>query len=112
MKEPWRLPLILRRDPGLDPGEPRRIEGSAPAHSRRDVRQNALDHMRVVVHPELVRHGEEERVRLGDRLVFLELRNEHVRLGRKAPPEDRTRPLVEETDLVAPLPAPAEILSV
>ena len=62
---------------------------SPPAQPRRHVLQDRLDDMHVVVDTELIGHGEQHRVSLGDRFVHLELLDQHIRLGGVAPPEDR-----------------------
>ena len=61
---------------------------SAPAESRRDVLQDRLDDVDVVIDAELVRHGQQQRVGLGDGFVRLELLDENVRLGGVTPPEN------------------------
>ena len=43
---------------------------SAPAEAWCNEGQDRFKHVRVVFHTELVRHGEQQRVGLGDRLVF------------------------------------------
>ena len=66
----------------------REKDTSPPAEPRRDVLQDRLDDMRVVVDAELVGHRQQQRVGLGDGLVLLELLDEHVRLGGVAAAED------------------------
>ena len=56
--------------------------------------------MRVVGDAELIGHGQQQRVGLGDGFVLPELLDKGVRLGRVAAAEDRPRPLVDESDLV------------
>jgi hypothetical protein len=54
--------------------------GLAPAEGWGNVAQDALDDMGVVVHAQLVRDGEEQRVGRGDGGVFRQLPDEDVRL--------------------------------
>nr|GFD34288.1 hypothetical protein [Tanacetum cinerariifolium] len=63
--------------------------------------------MRIVLDAELVGHGEQQRVRLGDPLVGAQLRDQLLGLGRIGPPEHRAH-VVDHPDLVAAL-APPEI---
>jgi AcrR family transcriptional regulator len=56
--------------------------GLPPAERRRHVGEDAVDDVGVVVDAELVRHGEQQRVGSCDRLVLLELLDQHIRLGR------------------------------
>src|SRR5262249_36236109 len=53
---------------------------SAPAEARRDMGQDGLEDVGVVVDAELVRHCEQQRVRLGNGLVLLQLLDQDVRL--------------------------------
>ena len=50
-------------------GGPRRA--FPPPQARRDVLQDRLDDVGVVVDAELIRHGQQQRVGLGDGLVLL-----------------------------------------
>lgn len=65
--------------------------------------------MGVVIDAQLVRHGQQQRVGLGDGFVRLELLDENVRLGGVAPPENGTFVAAEEADLVLALVAAPEI---
>ena len=71
--------------------------------------QDRLDDMSVVVDAELIGHGQQQRVRLGDGFVRLELFDQCIRLGGVAAAEDRPRPLVDEPDLVLALAFMSEI---
>src|ERR1017187_9387750 len=71
-----------------------------PAQARRDMLQNCLDDVGVVVDAELVGHGQEQRVGLGDGLILLQLIDQHVRLGGVAAAEDGAVGAAEEADLV------------
>jgi hypothetical protein len=85
---------------------------SAPPKAGRDVLEDRLDDVGVVVNAELIGHGQEQRVGLGDGFVLLELRDENVRLGGVAAAENGARVCVEKTDLVPLLAAAAERPSV
>ena len=61
---------------------------SPPAERRRDVLQDRLDDVGVVVDAELVRHGQQQGIGFGDRLVLLELLDQLIRLGGIAAAED------------------------
>ena len=74
--------------------------------------EDRLDDVSVVVDPELIGNGEEQRVCFGDGLVHLELRDEGIWLGGVAAAEDGTLAFTEHTDLVALLAATAEIHAV
>src|SRR5580698_2795765 len=56
--------------------------------------------MRVVRNPELIWDGQQQRVGFRDGLVFPELFDENLGLGRVAAPENRPRIFVEEADFV------------
>jgi hypothetical protein len=43
--------------------------------------QNRLQNMHVVTNTELVRDGQQQGIGFGDRVVFSELFDEHIRLG-------------------------------
>ena len=68
--------------------------------ARRDVFQDRLDDVGVVIDAELIGHSEQQRVGFSDGFVLLELRNEGVRLGgvaaaemaRSLPPRNRSGP--------------------
>jgi hypothetical protein len=47
-----------------------------PAQSRRDVLQDRFDEVSIVVDAQLVRDGQQQRIRLGDCLVLPELLDE------------------------------------
>ena len=70
--------------------------------------QDRLDDMGVVVDAELVGHGEEQRVGLGDGLVRLQLLDEHVGLGGIAAAEDGALFGLDEAEMVLAV-AAAEI---
>jgi len=70
------------------------------------VRQDALDHVRVVVDAELIRDGQHQRVGGLDRRVLGELSDEHVRLGGIRPAEDRPGLGVQVADVVLLFAAP------
>ena len=74
--------------------------------------EDRLDDVGVVVHAELVRHGEEQRVGLGDAFVLLELLDQDVRLGGVAAAENGALRFAEHADLVALLAAAPEIAAV
>jgi hypothetical protein len=80
-----------------------------PAELRRDVPQDALDGVGVVVDAELVRNGEQDRVGRGDGRVRRQLPDENLGLGGVGAAEDRSRVLVDVADLVVLLLAPAEV---
>ena len=72
-----------------------------------DVLEDALDDVGVVVDAELVRHGQEQRVGGGDRLVLGQLADEQVGLGGVAAAEDGPRGRVDVADVIlAPSPWP------
>src|SRR3954447_23464023 len=81
--------------------EPSYVARSAPAELGRDVAQDRLDRVRVVIHTELVRHGQEKRVGNIDRGVFLQLPDELLGLRRVGPAADGAGVLVDVADLVA-----------
>ena len=78
------------------------------SQTRRDVREDRLDDVGVVVDAKLVGHGEQQRVGLGDRFVFLELLDQHIGLGGVAAAENRPRVVAQEADLVFALAAAAK----
>ena len=84
---------------------------SAPAQLRRDVPDDAVQQVRVVVDAELVRDRQQQRVRGGDRLVLGELLDELVGLPgiRLAEPG---RAAVDEADLVLAARLRAEVRAV
>ena len=73
---------------------------SAPAEGGRDVPQDGLEDVGVVVDAELVGDREEQRVRLRDRLVGLELGDQSVGLGGVGPAEHGAH-VVDDADLIA-----------
>jgi MFS family permease len=81
----------------------------SPAESWRHVSENAVDDVRVVVNPELIGDGQQQRVGGGDPLVPLELRDELVRLGSVRSAEDRLCRRVDIADLVGLLVALTEV---
>src|SRR4029453_9913973 len=92
---PARAPFVQGTDRGLYHGSVDRIAmrwqgvspgwsslpAGPPAELRRDVAQDRLDGMRVVVHTELVRHGQQKRVGGSDGGVFLQLPDQLFGLG-------------------------------
>src|SRR5580658_1913352 len=76
---------------------------SPPAQRRGDVFEDRLDDVGVVVDPELVGHGEQERVGFGDGLVLLELLDQHVGLSGVAAAENGAPVVAEEADRVCVL---------
>src|SRR4051812_36638572 len=100
------------------PGSARRtialpLRRGAPADRRRDVVDDRPQQPGVVLHPELVGHGEQQRVGLSDRGVAAELLGDDVRLADVAAPKAGDRAL-EVADLVLALApgAVAEVLPV
>src|SRR5215831_3352447 len=73
---------------------------SAPAELGGDELQDAADRVGVVLHAQLVRDGQEQRVGGGDGLVRGELFDQHIGLGGVRAAEDRTGIRVDEADLV------------
>jgi len=73
---------------------------SAPTERRGDVRQDRLDHVRIVGDAQLIGDREQQRIGLGDGLILLELLDQNLRLGGVAAAEDRARVGVDEADLV------------
>src|SRR5690606_33565836 len=82
---------------------------SAPAEFRGDIFEDRLDDMGVIVHAELVRHGQKQGVGFGNRLVAGKLPDEFIRLGGVGPAEDGTCPGVDIADRILLLAAAAEI---
>ena len=74
--------------------------------------EDAVDDVGVVVDAELVGHGEQQRVGGCDRLVLLELLDQHIRLGSVGAAEDRLGLRVDEPDLVVVLVLAAEVCPV
>src|SRR5262245_3156461 len=72
---------------------------SAPTEFRRDVFENALERMCVVVHAQLVRNREEQRIGRRDGLVARELYDQHVGFCGVRAAADRPRVGVDITDL-------------
>ena len=84
--------------------------GSAPAQRRRDMRQDAFQHVRIVIDAQLVWHGQQQRVGFGDRLILAQLLDQPVGLRGIGAAEHGAH-IVDDANLVAVLPA-AEILPV
>jgi len=84
----------------------------APIKRGGDKSQNCLHDMHIVGDAQLVWDGEQERVRLGDRLVFPELLDEDLWLSCVATTEDRPCVLVKEADCVLLLRAPSEVSTI
>src|SRR4029079_7988040 len=87
-------------------------DASAPAEGGRDVLHDALDDVGVVLDAELAGHGEQQRVRGGDRLVLRELGDQRVWFRGVGAAEDRARPLVDVADVVALAASGAEVAAV
>lgn len=71
--------------------------------------QDGLDDVHVVIDAELVRHGQHQRIRLGNRLILLQLGNQLVRFGGVAATKNCAGLLIEETDFIAVVMAGAKI---
>src|SRR4051812_21918860 len=84
----------------------------APAESWGHHLQNGFQHMRIVGNTELVRNGEQQRVRLSNCLVLLKLLNEHVRFSGITTAEDGSGLCVEEADAVLFLVSSSEVSAV
>ena len=74
--------------------------------------EQRFDHMRVVGDAQLVGDGDKQRVGRRDSVVFPELLDQGIRLGRIATAEDRPSSLVDESDLVFFFTPGSEIASV
>src|SRR5216684_1113131 len=79
---------------------PERCGGSAPAEVRSDVLEDAFEHVGVVVHTQLVRDREEQRIGRLDRLVAREFFDQHVGFRGVRAAEDGPRVRVDVADLV------------
>src|SRR5207253_1583294 len=90
---------------------PAEAPGSAPAELRRDVPQDAVEDVRVVVDAELVRHGEQQGVRGRHGLVLGQLLDQLVRLAGVGLPEAGDAP-VDVADLVTAGRVVAEVRAV
>jgi len=77
---------LLQPDPVGKPPVP---AGSAPTQRRGDVGKDRFHDVYVIANAQLIGDGEQECVRLGDGVVFLELFYENVRFGGVTPAEDR-----------------------
>ena len=77
---------------------------SPPAEPRRDVLQDRLDDVGVVVDAELVRHGQQHGIGFRDGLVALELRNELIRFVGITAAENGALGCAEHADLTPSLP--------
>src|SRR6185503_14287554 len=73
---------------------------SAPAEFRSDVLEDAFDHVGVVVHTQLVRDREEQRIGYLDSLVAREFFDQHVGFRGVRAAEDGPRVCVDVADLV------------
>ena len=71
----------------------------APTQSRSDRGQNCFQNMNIVSNPQLVRHGQQQRVCRGNRLVFPQLLDQNIRLCRVATAENRPY-VVDDGNLV------------
>src|SRR3569833_2793040 len=90
----------FRSGSSSDQGGSRTMIASAPTERRGDVRQDRLDHVRIVGAAQLIGDREQQRIGLGDGLILLELLDQNLRLGGVAAAEDRARVGVDEADLV------------
>lgn len=70
--------------------------------------QNYLQNMHVMRNAQLVRDGQQQCIGFGDRVVFSELFNEHVRLSGIATAKDCTR-IINVADLVLFFRAASEV---
>src|SRR2546425_8395789 len=73
---------------------------SAPAEFRSDVLEDAIEHVGVVVHTQLVRDREEQRIGRLDSLVAREFFDQHVGFRGVRAAEDGPRVRVDVADLV------------
>src|SRR4029078_2590630 len=76
---------------------------SSPAEPGRDVLEDRLDDVGVVVDAELVRHRQQHSIGFRDRLVALELRNELIRFVGITAAENRALGCALQCDTVPPL---------
>jgi hypothetical protein len=76
------------------------------------VGQDRLEDVRIVGDAELVGHGQQQCIGLGDGVVLLELFDQGIRLGGVAAAEDRARVRVDESDLVVTVARAPEISAV
>src|SRR6188768_4096443 len=72
-------------------GRPRGQPSLSPPQRWSNVLEDRLNEVRVVVDPELIGHGQQEGVGLGDGFVLPELLDKYVGLGRVTLAEDRAR---------------------
>src|SRR6185503_14642134 len=89
-----------------------RAAPSAPAQLGSDILENALEHVGVVVHAELIGDREQQRIRCHDRLVTGELFDERVGLTRVRAAEDGTGVGVGVADLILVVGVATEIRAV
>src|SRR6185503_17631145 len=89
-----------------------RAAPSAPAQLGSDILEDALEHVGVVVHAELIGDREEQRIRCHDGLVTGELFDERVGLTRVRAAEDGTRVGVDVADLILVVGVATEIRAV
>ena len=73
---------------------------SSPSKFWRDVLEDALDDVRVVLHAQLVRHRQEQRVGGGDSFVFGELFDERLGFRCVRAAEDGACVGVDVADLI------------
>src|SRR5260370_20809188 len=99
-EQAWNLVPLARAD--AHQTVPERCGGgrSAPAEFRSDVLEDAFEHVGVVVHTQLVRDREEQRVGCLDGLVAREFFHQYVGFRGVRPPEDGPRVRVDVADLV------------
>src|SRR5258705_8826686 len=90
----WKLVPLARADAHQTVPE-RCGARSAPAEFRSDVLEDAFEHVGVVVHTQLVRDGEEQRIGRLDSLVAREFFDQHVGFGGVRAAEDGPRVRVD-----------------
>src|SRR5262245_3539074 len=89
----------LRESSPSDDGH-RDREPSAPAEFRSDVLEDAFEHVGVVIHTQLVRDREEQRIGRPDRLVAREFLDQHIGFRDVRAAEDGPRVGIDVADLV------------
>src|SRR5436190_537312 len=99
-EQAWKLVPLARAD--AHQTVPERCWGarSAPAEFRSDVLEDAFEHVGVVIHTQLVRDREEQRIGRLDGLVAREFSDQHVGFGGVRTAEDGPRVRVDVADLV------------
>ena len=101
LRAPPRRHRRLRQSAKLiERATPKFSDVSAPAEGRGHLGQDRLEHMGVVLDPELVRDRQEQGVRLGDRLVLGERVHQLVGLIGVGATEDRAGVRLDVADRV------------